>query len=33
VPTFTAEVLRQRLGAVAQDDSEHLLFHSRNHTP
>lgn len=27
------EVLRQRLVAVADEDSEHLLFFSRNHTP
>ena len=33
VPAFTAEVLRQRLVAVAKDDPEHLLFFSRNHTP
>ena len=33
VPTFTAEVLRQRLVVVAEEDPEHLLFFSRNHTP
>ena len=33
VPTFTAEVLRQRLVAVSQEGSEHLVFFSRNHTP
>lgn len=33
VPGFTAEVLRQRLVAVAGEASEHLLFFSRNHTP
>lgn len=33
VPAFTAEVLRQRLVAVSQEDSDHLLFFSRNHTP
>jgi integrase len=33
VPSFAAEVLRQRLVAVADDDPEHLLFYSRNHTP
>jgi integrase len=33
VPSFAAEVLRQRLVAVADEDSEHLLFFSRNHTP
>ena len=33
VPSFTAEVLRQRLVAVADQDPDHLLFFSRNHTP
>lgn len=33
VPTFTAEVLRQRLVAVSSEESEHLVFFSRNHTP
>lgn len=33
VPSFAAEVLRQRLVAVADEDPEHLLFFSRNHTP
>lgn len=33
VPTFTAEALRQRLVVVADEDDEHLLFFSRNHTP
>jgi integrase len=33
VPTFTAEVLRQRLVVVADEEPEHLLFFSRNHTP
>lgn len=33
VPTFTAEVLRQRLVAVSQEGPEHLVFFSRNHTP
>ena len=33
VPTFTSEVLRQRLVAAAQENPEHLLFYSRNHTP
>jgi integrase len=32
VPTFTAEVLRQRLVVVAKEDPEHLPFFSRNHT-
>lgn len=32
VPTFTAEVLRQRLVVVAEEDPDHLLFFSRNHT-
>jgi integrase len=33
VPSFTAEVLRERLVAVADEGAEHLLFFSRNHTP
>jgi integrase len=33
VPSFTAEVLRQRLVAVVDEPPEHLLFFSRNHTP
>jgi len=33
VPSFTAEVIRQRLLAVDGQDAEHLLFFSRNHTP
>lgn len=33
VPSFTAEVLRERLVAVAEEDPAHLLFFSRNHTP
>lgn len=33
VPSFTAEVLRQRLAVVADEEPEHLLFFSRNHTP
>lgn len=33
VPSFTAEVLRQRLVVVAKDDPEHLLFVTRNGTP
>jgi integrase len=33
VPSFAAEVLRQRLVAVADEHPEHLLFFSRNHTP
>lgn len=33
VPSFTAEVLRQRLVMVAEEDEEHLIFFSRNHTP
>ncbi len=33
VPTFTAEVLRQRLVAVSSESPEHLVFFSRNHTP
>lgn len=33
VPSFAAEVLRQRLVAVGDESTEHLLFFSRNHTP
>jgi integrase len=33
VPTFTAEVLRQRLVTVAADPPEHLIFFTRNRTP
>lgn len=33
VPSFTAQVLRQRLVLVADEEPEHLLFFSRNHTP
>ena len=33
IPTFTAEVLRQRLVVIASEDPEHLVFFSRNHTP
>ncbi len=33
VPSFTAEVLRQRLVVVAAEEPEHLIFYSRNHTP
>lgn len=33
VPSYTAEVLRARLVAVAEESGEHLLFFSRNHTP
>lgn len=33
VPSFTAEILRQRLVPLADEDAEHLVFHSRNHTP
>jgi integrase len=32
VPSFTAEVLRQRLVAVAKDEPDHLLFVTRNGT-
>ena len=30
---FVAEVLRQRLVAIAAEDAEHLIFFSRNRTP
>jgi integrase len=33
VPSFTAEVLRERLVTVATEPDEHLLFFTRNHTP
>jgi len=33
VPSFTAEILRSRLVEVADLDSDHLLFFSRNGTP
>ncbi|MFP3715093.1 tyrosine-type recombinase/integrase [Puerhibacterium sp. TATVAM-FAB25] len=33
VPSFAAEALRQRLVAVADEEPDHLLFFSRNHTP
>jgi integrase len=33
VPPFVAEVLRQRLVLIAEEDSEHLIFFSRNRTP
>ena len=33
VPSFTAEALRERLVALAEEDAEHLIFFSRNHTP
>jgi len=33
VPSFTAEVLRERLVKVASDELEHLIFFSRNGTP
>src|SRR3954454_2872144 len=33
VPSFAAEVLRQRLALLPPDDPTHLIFHSRNGTP
>ncbi len=33
VPPFVAEVLRQRLVVVLDEEPEHLIFFSRNHTP
>src|SRR3546814_14968251 len=33
VPSFTAEVLRDRLVLIAEEDPEHLIFFSRNHNP
>src|SRR5690606_35840270 len=33
VPSFTAEVLRERLVKIASEDPEHLIFFTRNGTP
>ncbi|GAA1519292.1 hypothetical protein GCM10009788_24080 [Nocardioides humi] len=33
VPSYAAEAVRQRLAAISDEDSEHLIFFSRNHTP
>ena len=33
VPSFAAEVIRERLVVVGQEDPEHLLFFTRNGTP
>ncbi|MBE7324258.1 DUF3435 domain-containing protein [Nocardioides sp. Y6] len=33
VPTFAGAVLRQRLVLLANEEPEHLIFFSRNHTP
>lgn len=33
VPSFTAEVLRERLVKIAAEDPEHLIFFTRNGTP
>ena len=33
VPSFAAEVLRERLVTVADQPSDHLIFFTRNHTP
>lgn len=33
VPKFTAEALKLRLAVVADEDDQHLVFFSRNHTP
>lgn len=33
MPPLVAEVLRQRLVLIAEEDSEHLIFFSRNRTP
>jgi len=33
VPPFVAEVLRQRLVVVSDEDPEHLIYFTRNHTP
>lgn len=33
VPSYTAEAVRQRLVPIADEEPEHLLFFTRNHTP
>lgn len=33
VPSYTAEAIRQRLAIIGDEDPEHLIFFSRNHTP
>lgn len=33
VPSFTAEVLRERLVTIASEDRDHLIFYTRNGTP
>ena len=33
VPSFAAEVLRQRLVLISTEEPDHLIFFSRNHTP
>jgi integrase len=33
VPTYTAQVLRDRISVVSNEPDDHLLFFSRNHTP
>lgn len=33
VPSFVAEVLRQRLVVLSDEDPDHLIFFTRNHTP
>lgn len=33
VPSFAAEVLRERMVVVAEESPDHLIFFSRNHTP
>lgn len=33
VPSYTAEAVRQRLALIGDEDPEHLIFFSRNHTP
>lgn len=33
VPSFTAEVLRERLVTIASEDQDHLIFYTRNGTP
>lgn len=32
MPSFAAEVLRQRLVLISEEEPEHLIFFSRNHT-
>lgn len=33
VPSYTAEAVRRRLALISDEEPEHLIFFSRNHTP